>query len=88
MTDMLAAAQSFRLDKSGVLFNFERFKPEELYQPQHPEAKYFWQFLNDWAGLTAAINELSRSMGQPDFYPFALPKAAVAKLQFIHMVVT
>jgi hypothetical protein len=27
-------------------------------------------------------------MGQPDFYPFTLPSAVLAKLQFIHLVVT
>jgi hypothetical protein len=32
-------------------------------------------------------NELARSMGQPDFYPFVLSKPAVAKLQFVQMVV-
>jgi hypothetical protein len=30
---------------------------------------------------------LSRSMGQPDLYPFALPRPAVAKLHFIHLVI-
>ncbi|MDP3832771.1 MAG: putative zinc-binding metallopeptidase, partial [Hydrogenophaga sp.] len=38
--------------------------------------------------LTSMLNELSRSMGQPDYYPFVLPRAAVGKLQFIHGVVT
>jgi hypothetical protein len=38
--------------------------------------------------LTNVLNELSRSMGQPDFYPFVLPRTAVGKLQFIHCVVT
>jgi hypothetical protein len=38
--------------------------------------------------LTNVLNELSRSMGQPDYYPFVLPRAAVGKLQFIHCVVT
>jgi hypothetical protein len=33
------------------------------------------------------LNELSRSMGQPDFYPFVLPAAAIAKLHFIHLVI-
>ena len=37
--------------------------------------------------LTQMLNEMSRSMGQPDFYPFVLPRAAVAKLQLIHLVV-
>src|SRR5262249_4404485 len=88
MADTLSTAQSFRLDKSGVLFNFERFKREELYQPEHPNAEPFLEFLNDWAGLPAALNELSRSMGQADFSPFALPRSAVAKLQFIHTLVS
>jgi len=30
------------------------------------------------------MNELTRSMGQPDCYPFVLPYQAVGKLQFIH----
>jgi hypothetical protein len=30
---------------------------------------------------------MSRSMGEPDFYPFVLTPAVVAKLQFIHCVV-
>jgi hypothetical protein len=34
------------------------------------------------------LNEMSRSMGQPDFYPFILPTEAVAKLHFIHLVVS
>jgi len=34
------------------------------------------------------LNELSRSMGQPDYYPFVLPRAAVGKLQFVHQVIT
>ena len=34
------------------------------------------------------LNEMSRSMGQPDFYPFVLPRDVVAKLHFIHLVVT
>jgi hypothetical protein len=38
--------------------------------------------------LTNVLNELSRSMGQPDYYPFVLPHAAVGKLQFIHQVIT
>jgi hypothetical protein len=38
--------------------------------------------------LTNVLNELSRSMGQPDYYPFVLPRVAVGKLQFIHRVIT
>ena len=34
------------------------------------------------------LNELSRSMGLPDFYPFVLSREAIGKLHFIHLVVT
>jgi len=44
--------------------------------------------LNHWTRLSTLLNEMSRSMGQIDFYPFALPRQVVGKLQFIHLVVT
>ena len=47
----------------------------------------FLEMLNAWVQLTQVMNELSRSMGQPDAYPFVLPFRAVAKLQFIHEIV-
>jgi hypothetical protein len=31
---------------------------------------------------------MSRAMGQPDFYPFVLPREVVAKLHFIHLLVS
>lgn len=40
-----------------------------------------------WVPFSMAVNELSRSMGQPDIYPFVLPAAAIAKLQLVHEVV-
>jgi hypothetical protein len=33
------------------------------------------------------LNELARSMGQPDFYPFVMSKPVVAKLQLVQMIV-
>jgi hypothetical protein len=45
------------------------------------------ELLNSWVRLTAVVNELTRSMGQPDPYPFALSGPAVRKLHFIHCVV-
>ena len=37
-----------------------------------------------WTPVTVALNCLSRSLGQPDLYPFVLSKPVVAKLGFIH----
>ena len=58
------------------------FSPELLAQ-----AAQFLAFLNHWTRLTTMLNEMSRSMGQPDFYPFVLPTEVVAKLHFIHLLV-
>ena len=34
--------------------------------------------------MTVALNSLSRSLGQPDVYPFVLSKPVIEKLGFIH----
>ena len=47
----------------------------------------FLAFVNAWVELTSVLNELSRSMGQPDFYPFVLSGPAVTKLHFVHRFV-
>lgn len=39
--------------------------------------------LDAWIPLTFALNQISRSMGQPDVYPFVLSPPALAKLRFI-----
>ena len=44
----------------------------------------FGALLADWRKLAPAMNDLNRSMGMDDPYPFALPPAAAAKLRFIH----
>ena len=37
--------------------------------------------------LTLLLNSLTRSLGQPDAYPFALASAVLAKLRFVHDLV-
>lgn len=40
-----------------------------------------------WTPFTLLLNSLTRSLGQQDAYPFALPPAALAKLRFVHDLV-
>ncbi|HEU4459092.1 MAG TPA: putative zinc-binding metallopeptidase [Methylibium sp.] len=47
----------------------------------------FLPFINAWIELTAVMNELARSMGQADLYPFVLSAPAVTKLHFVHQVI-
>jgi hypothetical protein len=88
MRDTIDTALSFGLAADSAQLEFTPFTLDALYQPDHPEAQHFLDFLNDWTRLTTMLNEMSRSMGQPDFYPFVLPREVVAKLHFIHLLVT
>ncbi len=88
MRDTVDTALSFGLSVEQFDLEFTPFTIDAVYQPDHPGAEQFLAFLNHWTRLTTMLNEMSRSMGQPDFYPFVLPRDVVAKLQFIHLVVT
>jgi hypothetical protein len=87
LIDTLDTAFSFRLDIDSVELPFESFGLEALARPEEPSAADFLGLLNAWARFTAVLNELSRSMGLPDFYPFILSRQAVAKLHFVHTVI-
>jgi hypothetical protein len=88
MRDTVDTAWSFGLSTKKMQLEFTPFAIDALYLPKHPKAKRFLAFLNDWTRLTTLLNEMSRAMGQPDFYPFVLPREVVAKLHFIHLLVT
>jgi hypothetical protein len=40
--------------------------------------------LTAWFSLTYVLNNLNRSLGWPDGYPFILSTLAIDKLRFIH----
>jgi hypothetical protein len=87
MLDTLSTANSVGLRAESVEMPLDAFTSAALYQ-DGVDKERFLSLLNSWVKLTAVLNELSRSMGQPDFYPFALPYAAVAKLHFVHSVIS
>jgi len=88
MVDTLGTAMSFGLKPDSIAMPFEPFGVEVLWTVElKDDAERFLSFLNSWLKLSAAMNELCRSMGQADFYPFALPARAVTKLHFVHLVV-
>jgi len=43
--------------------------------------------VNGWMELVTALNELARSMGHRDFYPFVMSRSVLRKLHFIQLVV-
>ncbi|SAI51351.1 Uncharacterized protein conserved in bacteria (DUF2248) [Bordetella ansorpii] len=87
MMDTLDTALSFGVGRNTVELPYDPFTVDALYDPTDPGGEQFLGLVNAWVELTGVMNELARSMGQRDFYPFVLPTAVVGKLQFVHRVV-
>jgi hypothetical protein len=87
LADGLGTAMGFGLDVANIERDFPPFGKEALYAPFDPNAPRFLELLNGWLELVVMLNEMARSMGQPDFYPFVMSAPAAAKLQFVQMVV-
>ncbi len=88
MSDMVDTAISYGLSPDSSRVEFTAFTREVLYQPDHPGAERYLAFLNHWVQLVMQINGMSRAMGLTDMYPFVLAHEVVAKLHFIHLVVS
>jgi len=86
MADTLSTALSFGLEPARLDLEIEPYTKDALYRPDDAGAMHFLGFFNSWIALSAVMNEMSRAMGSPDFYPFALPYPAVKKLHFINVV--
>ena len=60
---------------------------DDLYDPSAPDAQRVISLVNAWVRLTTVLNELARSMGQHDFYPFVMSRPVLRKMHFIQLVV-
>ena len=88
MRDGIDTALSLGLDLDRLDLEVTPFTADALYHSEDPQAAKFLAFVNHWTRLTTMLNEMARSMGQSDFYPFVLPGEVVAKLHFIHLLVS
>ena len=78
---------SVRQTGENVVAEVEPFGLEDGFDPGDPDAPRLLALVNDWLKLTTVLNELARSMGQHDFYPFVMSRAVLKKMYFIHKVV-
>ena len=85
--DSLDTALGFGLRGEDVEVATEPFSVKDLYDPDAPDAQRVILLINSWVQLTTVLNELARSMGQQDFYPFVMSRPVLKKLHFIQMVV-
>jgi len=89
MVDALDTARSFGLVAHHDEIQYEPFTAQALLPAAAGTAAAaddlaFLAIVNGWIELTGALNEVTRSMGEPDFYPFVLSAPAVRKLHFVH----
>ena len=52
------------------------------------EAAVFGEVVDSWLSLAYGLNQINRSMGRSDLYPFVLTPAVIRKLSFIDGLVT
>ena len=88
LVDTLDTARSFGLDGERVALNYERYTVKDLGTGEGAQAREFLKLMHNWMELTGVLNELSRSMGVPDYYPFVLSLPAVRKLFLVHRMIT
>ena len=87
MSDAVETAARIGIATADTGLVTRPFGRDALWRSDHPGATRFLRLLNEWVRLAAVMNEMSRSMGQPDFYPFVLSAPVVAKLHFIHALI-
>jgi len=88
VVDSLDTALRFGLRGEDVEQAVEPFTVDDLYDPTVPDAQRVILLVNSWVQLTTVLNELARSMGQHDFYPFVMSRPVLRKMHFIQMIVT
>lgn len=87
LVDSLDTALGFGMSGDDIEAEIEPFQLEDLYDPEDADARRVLSLVNSWMELVTALNELARSMGQPDFYPFVMSRPVLRKLHFIQLVV-
>jgi hypothetical protein len=87
VVDSLDTALRFGLQGEDVELEVEPFVVEDLYDPEADDAERVILLINSWVRLTNVLNELARSMGQQDFYPFVMSRPVLRKMHFIQMIV-
>ena len=87
VVDSLDTALRFGLRGEDVEQAVEPFTVDDLYDASAPDAQRVILLINSWVQLTTVLNELARSMGQHDFYPFVMSRPVLRKIHFIQLIV-
>jgi hypothetical protein len=86
MVDTLETARDFGFSIQGQ--DVSALTPDIQVTQGYMTRAVFDILLEDWGRLAVALNALNRSMGLADAYPFVISNNVLAKLHFIHKVIT
>ncbi len=67
VVDSLDTALSYGLEAEDIEADIEPFTRDDLYNPDDPDADRYLFLLNSWVEMITVLNEIGRSLGQPDF---------------------
>lgn len=83
MVDALDTAAIHRIEpRTGRLAGVLPLPSLDAYRTETFDALF-----KRWVPLTLALNDINRSMGHADFYPFVVPEVAITKLAFVHRII-
>jgi hypothetical protein len=87
IVDVMQVADSFSIGQSSPAGR-ERFALDPRLDPTRPDRNAsFEEVVADWLELTYALNQINRSMGYEDLYPFVLARPVIEKLTFVDELV-
>lgn len=86
MVDTLDTARAHGLSVRPLAATEEASVEAPSVSARRVDARAFEDLVSGFVPLTVALNDLNRSMGLHDPYPFVLSPAAVGKLRFVHDV--
>jgi hypothetical protein len=85
IVDTLETASTFGLRIHPMATKNRALHADLDFDPHHAASAN--ALVDAWLPLTFALNNLNRSMGYADLYPFLLPQPVVRKMQFIHEII-
>jgi hypothetical protein len=86
--DTLQTAESFGLGAPGAAGS-KRLARRTGAHPTRPDGSTtFGEVVDNWLELSYALNQINRSMGSEDLYPFVLAAPVIRKMAFVDQLVT
>lgn len=85
IVDSLETASDYGFDIAGTANDFA---DRQQFSAEYLSVISVDDLVHEWSNLSVALNDMNRSMGLADAYPFILSSTITDKLEFVHALVT